>query len=129
MQQTQTYHERRRHYLGQAREELRQGDLLQASEKGWGAAAQIIKALADERGINHRHHAALQVTVDTIMEETGDTDFNVLFESANGLHRNFYEGRMIRATVELHLQRVGQFVDKVENLLGGGDRVGGENRG
>ena len=129
MQQTQTYHERSRHYLGQAREEFRQGDLLQASEKGWGAAAQIIKALADERGINHRHHSSLQVVVDTIMQETGDTDFNVLFESANGLHRNFYEGRMARATVELHLHRVGQFVDKVEKLLSGNDGVEGENDG
>jgi hypothetical protein len=31
--------------LGKAWEELRDGDLLQASEKGWGAAAQIVKAL------------------------------------------------------------------------------------
>ena len=121
MQQTQTYHERSRHYLGQALEEFRQGDLLQASEKGWDAAAQIIKALADERRINHRHHASLQVVVDTTMQETGDADFNVLFESANGLHRNFYEGRMARATVELHLQRVEQFVDKVEELLSGNE--------
>ena len=120
MQQMQTYHERSRHYLSQALEEFRQGDLLQASEKGWGAAAQIIKALADERRINHRHHSSLQVVVDTMMQETGDTDFNVLFESANGLHRNFYEGRMARATVELHLQRVARFVDKVEGLLNGG---------
>ena len=117
MQQTLTYHERSRHYLEKAWEELRDGDLLQASEKGWGAAAQIIKALADERGINHRHHAVLQQIVELLVQETGDTEFDTLFDSAQGLHRNFYEGRMGHDAVERRLRRVDQFVDKVEGLL------------
>ena len=117
MQQTLTYHERSRHYLEKAWEELRDGDLLQASEKGWGAAAQIIKASADERGINHRHHAVLQQIVELLVQEIGDTEFDTLFDSAQGLHRNFYEGRMGHDAVERRLRRVDQFVDKVEGLL------------
>ena len=117
MQQAQTYHQRSRHYLGKAWEELRDGDLLQASEKGWGAAAQIIKALADERGINHRHHAVLQEIVDSLVRETGNTELDTLFDSAQGLHRNFYEGRMGHDAVERRLRRVDRFVDEVERLL------------
>ncbi len=117
MQQTQTYRERSRHYLGQAWEELRDGDLLQASEKGWGAAAQIIKALADGWGINHRHHAVLQQIVELLVQETGDTEFDTLFDSAQGLHRNFYEGRMGHNAVERRLRRVERFIDNVEKLL------------
>ena len=36
--------------LDQANAELETGDLRQASEKGWGAAAQIVKAAAQNRG-------------------------------------------------------------------------------
>ena len=103
--------------MDKAWEELRDGDLLQASEKGWGAAAQIIKALADERDINHRHHAVLQEIVDSLVRETGDVEFDTLFDSAQGLHRNFYEGRMGHDAVERRLRRVDRFVDSVEKLL------------
>ena len=103
--------------MGKAWEELRDGDLLQASEKGWGASAQIVKALADERGINHRHHAVLQEIVESPVRETGDIEFDMLFDSAQGLHRNFYEGRMGHDAVERRLRRVEQFVDNVERLL------------
>ena len=38
---TTTYHATSRKLLAQSREELTRGDVLQASEKGWGAAAQM----------------------------------------------------------------------------------------
>ena len=41
-----TYQAASGHLLRQAREELVAGDVRQASEKGWGAAAQIVKAIA-----------------------------------------------------------------------------------
>ena len=46
-QQVKTYQERSREYLAKAFEELEAGDLTQASEKGWGAAAQIVQAAAN----------------------------------------------------------------------------------
>lgn len=42
--------------LRQAREELTAGDVRQASEKGWGAAAQILKAIAARRDWEHQGH-------------------------------------------------------------------------
>ena len=44
------YRDQSRAYLEQANEELARDDLRQASEKGWGAASQIVKAVAEERG-------------------------------------------------------------------------------
>ena len=52
-----------RELLAQAKQELAAGDPRQASEKGWGAAAQMVKALAADRGWPHicasgpPHHA------------------------------------------------------------------------
>ena len=53
MQETKTCRERSRIFLAQAFEELEKGDLSQASEKGWGAAAQMLKAIAQEGGWDH----------------------------------------------------------------------------
>ena len=47
---TEKYREASRHLLAQAHGELYAGDVRQASEKGWGAAAQVVKAIAEQRG-------------------------------------------------------------------------------
>ena len=47
---TQTYQQASQRFLAQAKQELAAGDLPQASEKGWGATAQILKAVAEQRG-------------------------------------------------------------------------------
>ena len=59
----------------------------------------------------------LQEIVDSLVRETGNVEFDTLFDSAQGLHRNFYEGRMGHDAVERRLRRVDRFVDEVERLL------------
>ena len=117
MLQQETYRPQSKIFLDNAKEFLRQGNLYQASEKGWGAAAQILKALAERRGWDHRHHSLFQQAVDTLAEETGDQEYPLLFSSADSLHKNFYEGNMAQATVALHLAQVTNRVEKVERRL------------
>ena len=117
MQQTNTYQKQSRIFLTQAHEELANGDLSQASEKAWGAAAQMVKADAEERGWHHFSHRSLQRTVSILREETGDADLTILFSSAEALHVNFYENGYTSETIYDHLQQVTRFVDKAEELL------------
>ena len=56
---TQKYRQDSRTLLAQARSELAIGDVLQASEKGWGAAALMLKAVAEQRGWEHGKHRHL----------------------------------------------------------------------
>ena len=44
------YRQQALHSLGKSREYLAEGHLHQASEKGWGAAAWMAKAVAETRG-------------------------------------------------------------------------------
>ena len=117
MLQQETYRQQSRAFLESANDFLRQGNLYQASEKGWGAAAQMVKALCERRGWNHRHHNLLQRAVDSLAEETGDQEYVLLFSSADSLHKNFYEGQMAQSTVALHLAQVARFVEIVEQRL------------
>lgn len=75
----------------QAQVELDAGDLVQASEKFWGAAAQALKAIAQDRGWDHSSHAHFYVIVRNLVDETGDRELVELFGAANLLHINFYE--------------------------------------
>ena len=60
--------------FSQAGEELAQGDVTQASENYWGAAAQMVKAIAERRGDFHKAHQVLREIVKALAEETADED-------------------------------------------------------
>lgn len=117
MQQTNLYKKQSRIFLDQAFEELDKGDLPQASEKAWLAAVQLLKAIAMENGLDHCTHRDLLLVVGTLVEDTGDSDLAVLFNSAGFLHMNFYENVYSSRAVEASLHQVERFVDKAEALL------------
>ena len=85
------YAEISQYLIEQAQEELDRGDLIQASEKSWGAVAHSVKAMAQERGWNHGRHDLLGDVVAQVAEERGRPDLLTLFVSASSLHYNFYE--------------------------------------
>ena len=105
-------------FLAKAGGYLAEGDLLQASEKGWGAAAQMVKAVAEARGWPHSGHRHLWLAVDRLVEETGEREIWTGFSVASVLHVNFYDGLMSRGAVEDGIERVGEFVGRLEALLG-----------
>ena len=99
------YEEISRHLLRQAEEELDKGDALQASEKIWGATAHALKAIAQDRGWNHRFHNHLRAAASYLAIERGRTDWHTTFDSLDSSHTNYYEHQrfvsQVRATLEL----------------------------
>lgn len=93
-------------FLAKAHAYLKEGDLLQASGKGWGATARMVKAAAETRGWRHRSHGDLYRAVNRIAEETRTERIRILFRSASALHQNFYEGYMPEETVADSLKDV-----------------------
>ena len=112
-----TYRDACRELIAQARAELEAGDLRQASEKAWGAAAQMAKAAASSRGWDHDQHRNLWTSVKDLTNEAGDQEIHDLFVSANGLHVNFYENTYTAQMVGLYMGRVEQFIAKVDDIL------------
>ncbi|MCE2469409.1 MAG: PaREP1 family protein [Dehalococcoidia bacterium] len=103
-------------FMAKTRSYLDEGDLLQASEKGWGAAAQAVKAVAEARGWQHNGHYELFAAVNRLTDETGDQDIRRAFAAANALHTNFYEGWLPRETVAAHLSDIEELVGKLRAL-------------
>ena len=104
-------------YLKEAEDFLAKGDYVQASEKAWGAAAQMVKALAAREGVELRSHGELHREVIKVAKEVGDDGIRLLWQSAISLHQNFYENWLPPEMVEKNIEDVEKFVDKLKHLL------------
>lgn len=113
----QTYHDASRHLLAQGVQELSMGDTRQASEKGWGAAAQMLKSIAERRGWEHKGHREIRRVASRLAQETGDADIRRLYRVASDMHTNFYEDVDTPEDVAAGLDDVQRLLDKLEQLV------------
>ena len=104
-------------FLAKAHTYLTENDLLQALEKGWGATAHMVKAVAEDRGWRHSSHRDLYQVIGRLVEETSDERLRILFRSASALHRNFYEGRMDAAVVAEGLTDVEEIMRRLSTAI------------
>ncbi|MEM0276056.1 PaREP1 family protein [Pyrobaculum sp.] len=104
-------------YLREAEQLTQKGGYVQASEKAWGAAAQIVKAVAAKRGEELKSHGDLWRFVTKLREETGDAELGRLWHAANSLHTNFYEAWATPELVKDAVKDVKTFAEKLRRLI------------
>jgi len=109
-----------RKYLGQAREIMGKGDYAKAGEMLWGATAEMVKALASQRGVELKSHGEIWEYIAKLSEETEDREILKLFHVANGLHTNFHENWMPPRVVEEDAKFIEALIEKLEKLMKSG---------
>ena len=101
--------------LEHASEQLRRGDLVQASEKGWGAAAHYLKAVAKQRGWRNESHRDFFTIKNRLAVETDNPSrVSELFGVIRGLHQNFYEPLYSQDDVRVSINSAREFVEMLE---------------
>ena len=108
------YRQQAREFLIKARQYLADGDLHQASEKGWGAASHMVKAVADVIGESYDRHEEFR----HIMRLLGHRLHNRsrllrLRRAAEELHSNYYQRKRF-----LDANEISEDLDAVAELLG-----------
>lgn len=105
-------------FLTKSRQYLTEDDLHQASEKGWGAAAWMAKAVADARGWEYRRHDQFSVVLNNARQLTGDSRLPGLRSIANELHGNFYKRKLLLDSdaIALDLEHIATLLDILEPL-------------
>mgnify|MGYP001099729285 FL=1 len=106
-----------RKHIKKAEDFLAKGDSVQASEKLWGAAAEIVKVVAAKRSIELRTHGDLWGFVTKMRTELKDPELSRFFLQANYLHQNFYEGVLPLEAVIDAATAIKEFIDKLERLI------------
>ena len=100
--------------MAKAEQALGEDDPLQASEKGWGAVAHLVKGIAESRGWGHSGNHDLYQVANRLADETGDAEIRVLFSVASALHSNFYENWMPKEMVADDLTQVKELLRRLQ---------------
>ena len=125
MQDTETQEEKHvriaRHFLEAADKLFDEGDIVQTSEKLWGATSHALKLLCIRRRWRHGKYAHLREALQRLAEETQDNSLVTGFKIAYGNHLNFYTDAMEPEDVGTDRQIVRELVEKV--LAAAGDDI------
>ena len=105
-------------FLGRAQKYLAADDLHQASEKGWGAAAWMAKAVSVTHGWHYESHAEFGVVLRNASDLTGNDRLNELADIAYGLHRSYYTRKRFLSsrTISQSLDRMAELLDILDPL-------------
>ena len=113
-------------FLQQAEVELGRGDLLQASEKAWGAVVHHVKSVARERNWDNSSHRDVNRAARQLIRLTSDPDVNRLrFMAMNTLHVNFYEESLDPEDVEAMVLDARVLIEAMRAVDPDGDAEGG----
>ena len=105
-----------RRFIAQAKEELEGGDRIQASEKVWGAAAHAVKAIAEQRGWIHQHHAHINSIAGHLSREFELPELRDSFRIADAMRKNFYENGLNGDDIMQAIDRIEGFVEQMESI-------------
>lgn len=104
-------------YLRSAQELITAADYVQASEKLWGAASQLVKAVAAKRKVELRSHSDLNRYVAELRNETSEPEIRRLWQIATSLHQNFYEAWLPAEIVKESVADIQRFQALMTRLL------------
>ncbi|MGC9010497.1 MAG: PaREP1 family protein [Sulfolobales archaeon] len=104
-------------YLREAEELVAKEDLVQASEKYWGAVTSILDAIGELRGWDHYSHRDYNIIIENLYEETEDRDLLIDFSMVERLHSNFYHNFMKKSTFEYHREHATRLIEKLKKIL------------
>ena len=106
-------------YWAKGAEHLREQDICQAAEKGWGTVAQLTQAVATLKGWNHYDHVAIQECITALAEENPGKlrDIFLGMQAAESLHGQFYEVYMTLPRVEVALETLEPLLEILWGLL------------
>lgn len=103
--------------LAKARLELAAGDLLQASDKAWGAAAFAVKAIAEKRRWFNDADWKLEKAVGIISAELADRAIRGNYQQSRNAHYNFYHHEYSPWQVSNIIADTTELIARLEPLL------------
>ena len=106
-----------RKFLDDADREFVAGDLLQSSEKLWGAVSHALKALCRQRNWRHAKYAHRRDAAQRLAAELGDPTLFRDFQIAQSCHANFYNDWMYAEDVDSARIHIRETVEKILNLI------------
>ena len=111
-------------FLDNAEDEFRKGDLLQASEKAWGAVSHYVNFVARQRGWPLGSHQHLIENANRLIDKdpVNATERRRLVRSIEALHANFYQAFLDEESVREGIQDARELIRSLEALNNDAER-------
>ena len=108
-------------FLAHAEDELRKGDLLQASEKAWGAVAHYVNSVARQQNWPLGSHRLLIQNANTLpgRDPALAAHRRRLFRTAEALHANFYHAAWDEEMVREAIDDAKELISALQGLNAG----------
>ena len=105
-------------FLDHAEDEFRKGDLLQASEKAWGAVSHYVNSVARQRGWPLGSHRQLIQNVNELINQDPNnaSERRRLLRSIEALHANFYQAFLDEDSVREGIEDAKELINAVADL-------------
>jgi hypothetical protein len=116
-EKTHRYRELNEKYISDADRLMIARDYPQASEKYWGAAAEITKAYSAESGKVLRIHGELRDFVRKLNNKHPKLELMDFFVDAEALHANFCENELAPEGVEKYSRSVKTYISRISELM------------
>ena len=101
--------------LRDASREIAAGDLVQGSEKLWGATTQALRAYCASRGMPHGKYAQRRQAALRLASERDDESIRFVYGLAQSCHANFYNDWMEQDDLDDLLPDIQRLVEKILN--------------
>ena len=105
-------------FLEESRRELESGDILQGSEKLWGAACHADMAVALQRGWPHGQHRAMVNAAERLARKNDEPLLAADFSVAEKFHANSYHDFMEDYVIAEDRVKVERFVRRIVEIAG-----------
>ena len=105
-------------FLDHAEDEFRRGDLLQASEKAWGAVSHYVNSVARQRGWPLGSHRRLIENANELIsrDPVHAGHRRRLLRSVEALHANFYQAFLDEDSVREGIEDAKELISTLEDL-------------
>ena len=105
-------------FLDHAEDEFRRGDLLQASEKAWGAVSHSVNAVARQRSWPLGSHRRLIENANKLIsrDPVQASHRRRLLRSVEALHANFYQAFLDEDSVREGIEDAKELISTLEDL-------------
>ena len=104
-------------FILHAREDLERDNRLQAGEKAWGAVAQYLKIIGEQRGWYHKSHRQLDSIGRHLVAEYDQAQLAVALSDAyHKGHESFYDNQRSFQEIEETIEEVEEALPALESL-------------
>ena len=103
-------------FLDEARSYAEKGDIVQASEKYWGAITSLLNIVGELKSMPHNKHSDYWDIVEVIATEAGGRIID-LYGVAERLHANFYHNFIRQENFEHYKMRVEELIEMLKQYI------------